>query len=290
MNAKDLVHDIQGLITLPDVYLRINQLVEDPESSVSDIADVVSRDPSFTIRLLGIANSSLYHFSSKVDTVTRAVTIIGTAQVRNLALSMSVSSSFEGMPNDLVSMSNFWRHSLLCALVSRYLAVETRRCDRDVVFTGGLLHDIGELVIFNRCPAHAQEALLMVLDSGEEVTVPQAEREILGFDHADVGGELALSWNLPPVLTECIAHHHDIQAAKRHPREVALVHIGNLVAQMAEIGTLDPDDVAPIDPRAWEITGLDESVIEPAIAAVTEEVAEVERLFFGGGAAGGKST
>lgn len=285
MNASDLVQDIQGLITLPDVYLRINRLIEDPDSTVADIAGVVSQDPSFTIRLLGIANSSLYHFSSKVDTVTRAVTIIGTGQVRNLALSMSVASSFEGLPNELVSMDNFWRHSLLCALVSRHLAEEIRRCDRDVAFTAGLLHDIGELVIFNRLPAQAQEALLTVLDSQEEVTVPEAERQILGFDHADVGGELARQWNLPPVLAECIAHHHDIAAASRHPREVALVHLGNVLAQMAEIGSADPDDVAPIDPRAWEITGLDESCIEPALAVVNEEIAEVERLFIGHGEA-----
>jgi putative nucleotidyltransferase with HDIG domain len=263
--------------------LRINRLIEDPDSSISDIAAVVSQDPSFSIRLLGIANSSLYHFSARVDTVARAVTIIGTGQVRNLALSMSVASSFEGLPNDLVSMANFWRHSLLCALVSRHLAEEIRRCDRDVAFTAGLLHDIGELVIFNRLPAQATEALMMVLDSQEEVTVPQAERQILGFDHADVGGELAQHWNLPPILTECIAHHHDIGAATRHPREVALVHIGNLVAQMAEVGTTDPDDVAPIDPKAWELTGLDDSCIEPAIEAVREEFAEVERLFVGRG-------
>lgn len=283
MNAKDLVQDTQGLITLPDVYLRISQLIEDPDSSITDIANVVSRDPSFTIRLLGIANSSLYHFTSKVDTVARAVTIIGTAQVRNLALSMSVASSFEGMPNDLVSMPNFWRHSLLCALVSRHLAEAAGRCDRDVAFTAGLLHDIGALVIFNRMPTHAQQALLMVLDSQEEITVPQAEREVFGFDHADVGGELARVWNLPPVLTECIAHHHDLAMATQHPRYVALVHLGNLLAQMAEIGSLDLDDVAPIDPKAWELTGLDEDCIEPAINAVRDEVAEVERLFFGRG-------
>jgi putative nucleotidyltransferase with HDIG domain len=280
MNANDLVQDIQGLITLPDVYLRINQLIEDPDSSVADIAKVVSQDPSFTIRLLRVANSPLYNFSSKVDSVSRAVTIIGTAQIRNLALSMSVASSFDGMPNELISMSNFWRHSLLCALVSRHLAAEARR-DRDVLFTAGLLHDIGELVIFNRLPAEAQEALLLVLDSQEEVTVPQAERQILGFDHADVGGALAQQWHLPPVLAECIAHHHDIAAAKRHPREVALVHIGNLLAQMAEIDTLDTGDVAPIDPRAWEVTGLDESCIEPAIQAAREEIVEVEQLFMG---------
>lgn len=279
MSASDLVQDIQGLITLPDVYLRINRLIEDPESSSADIAKVVSQDPSFTIRLLRVANSSLYNFSSKVDTVSRAVSIIGTAQIRNLALSMSVASSFGGLPNELVSMANFWRHSLLCALISHHLAAEVGCCDRDALFTAGLLHDIGELVIFNRLPEQAKDALMLVLDSQDEIAVNQAERQIIGFDHADVGGALARHWNLPPLLEECIAHHHDLSAAKRYPREAALVHLGNILALMAEVGTLDKSDVAPIDPLAWEMTGLPDDCIEPAVLAAQEEIVEVERLF-----------
>lgn len=279
MNASDLVRDIQGLITLPDVYLRINRLIEDPNSSSADIAKVVSQDPSFTIRLLRVANSTLYNFSSSVDTVSRAVSIIGTAQIRNLALSMSVASSFGGLPNELVSMANFWRHSLLCALTSRHLAGEAGRCDPDALFTAGLLHDIGELVIFNRLPEQAKEALLLVLDSQDEVAVNEAERQVMGFDHADVGGTLARQWHLPPLLEECIAHHHDISVAKRYSRETALVHLGNILALMAEVDTLEQGDVAPIDPRAWEMTGLSADCIEPVVLAVQDEIVEVERLF-----------
>ncbi len=278
-SASDLVKDIGGLITLPDVYLRINQLVEDPNSSTEDIAKVVSRDPSFTVRLLRVANSALYGRSSTIDTVSRAVTMIGTMQIRSLALSMSVASSFAGLPNELVSMENFWRHSLLCALAARHLAKEARRCDPEALFTAGLLHDIGELVIFNRMPEQAKEALLIVLDSQDEVPVHAAEQQAMGFDHSEVGGELARAWKLPPLLEDCIAHHHDIENAKRYPRETALVHIANIVALMAELDTLDPSDVSPIDPRAWEVTGLTEESVEPAVRQAQEEVIEAEKLF-----------
>jgi HD-like signal output (HDOD) protein len=101
----------------------------------------------------------------------------------------------------------------------------------------------------------------------------------MGFDHADVGGELARQWKLPPLLEECIAYHHAIGKAHKHPRETALVHIANVIAQMAEIDSLDPADVAPIDPSAWEITGLDEDLVEPALRAIQTEVVEVEKLF-----------
>lgn len=278
-SASDLVKDISGLVTLPDVYLRINQLIENPSSSTEDIAKVVSRDPSFTVRLLRVANSALYGRSSTIDTVPRAVTMIGTQQIRSLALSMSVANSFAGLPNELVSMENFWRHSLLCALASRHLAEEARRCDPEALFTAGLLHDIGELVIFNRMPEQAKEALLIVLDSQDEVPVYEAERQAMGFDHSEVGGELARLWKLPPLLEDCIAHHHDIANAKRFPRETALVHIANIIALMAELDTLNPEDVSPIDPRAWEATGLTEESVEPAVRQAQEEIIEAEKLF-----------
>ena len=280
--VAELAKGIDGLVTLPDVFIRISKLVDDPNSTSNDIAKVVSQDPSFTVRLLRVANSPFYGFSSRIDTVSRAVTLIGTSQIRNLALSTSVAKAFAGLPNTLVSMENFWRHSLYCALVARILAKRSGKCEPEAVFTAGLLHDIGELVIFNRLPEQAKEALLLVLDSGDELAIHEAERQVMGFDHAQIGGELARLWHLPQMLEECIAFHHDIQQAQHYQREASLVHIANILSQMAEVDTLDTDDVQPIDPQAWEIVGLDaEETIEPTVREAQEEIAEAEKLFLG---------
>lgn len=281
VTSEDLIRDISGLITLPDVYLRINRLIEDPRSSSADIAKVISQDASFTLKLLKLANSALYSFSSAVDSVSKAVTIIGTTQIRNLALSLSVANSFEGLPNELVSMRNFWKHSLLCALSAQHLCELARRCDGDALFTAGLLHDIGELIIFNRLPEEAKTALLLVLDSQEEVIVPEAETRVIGFSHSEVGGALARQWNLPTLLQECIAHHHTPDLAQTHPRETALIHIANSLAQLAEVDSLDLESAPPITESAWQITGLDESVIEPVVRAAQQEFTEIEQLFLG---------
>jgi putative nucleotidyltransferase with HDIG domain len=280
-NIVELVQGVGDLVTLPDVFVRINRLIEDPNSTIADIAKAVSQDPSFTARLLRVANSPYFGLTSSVDTVGKAVSIIGSSQVRNLALSTSVASAFPGLPNDLVSMDNFWRHSLYCALIARILAKQARNCDPEAVFTAGLLHDIGELVIFNRLSALAKEVLLLVLDSVDELPVYAAEWEIIGFDHAQVGGELARQWHLPPMLIECITYHHSIHEAQRYPRETALVHLANTLALMAEVDTLDTIDVSPIDPRAWEITGLSEDIVEPTVREAQEEIAEAEKLFLG---------
>jgi putative nucleotidyltransferase with HDIG domain len=278
----ELVKGVGNLVTLPDVFVRINQLVNDPNSNISDIAKAASQDPSFTVRLLRVANSSFYGFSSTIDTVPKAVSIIGTSQIRSLALATSVASSFDGLPNTLVSMEDFWRHSLYCALIARILAKQVRKCDPDALFTAALLHDIGELVIFNRLPEQAKAALLLVLDSADEMPVYQAEQQTIGFDHAQVGGELARQWKLPPMLEECIEFHHDVNPDLRFPREVALVHIANVLALMAEINTLDANDVSPIDPRAWELVGLSpDEIMESAVLEAQSEVVEAEKLFFG---------
>jgi putative nucleotidyltransferase with HDIG domain len=193
---------------------------------------------------------------------------------------MSVASAFEGLPNTLVSMQHFWRHSLYCALVARRLAKHINGCDSEVVFTAALLHDIGELVIFSRLPEQAKESLLLVLDSADELPVYQAERQIMGFDHAQVGGELARQWKLPPILEECIEFHHDVKDGLHFPKAVALIHIANVIALMAEIKTNDLTDVSPIDPRAWAIIGLGPTeVILTTIQEVEEEIAEAEKLF-----------
>ena len=280
----ELVRGVEGLVTLSHVFVRINQLIDDPDSSMADIAKAVSQDPSFTVRLLRVANSSFYGFSSSIDTVDKAVSVIGTSRIRSLALSMSVASSFAGLPNDLVSMDNFWRHSLYCAVIARILARRAGKCDPEAVFTAGLLHDIGELVIFNRLPEQAKEALLHVLDSVDDLPVFEAERQAMGFDHAQVGAELARQWNLPPLLTECIGCHHAIGEAQNYPREVALVHLANILAQMAEIDTLNLEDVSPADPDAWSIGGIDSGadIVEEVVREAQEEIVELEELFIDG--------
>jgi putative nucleotidyltransferase with HDIG domain len=278
----ELVSSVGELVTLPDVFIRINQLVESPDSTIADIAQAVSQDPAFTVRLLRVANSPLYGLTSSIDTVSKAVSIIGTGRIRNLALSTAVADSFSGLSNSLVSMENFWRHSLYCGIAAKKLAKLAGRCDVEAVFTAGLLHDIGELVIFNRRPEQAKDALMRVLDSADELALYEAEQQVMGFDHAQVGGELAQQWQLPPMLAECIACHHDIYAAKIYPRENALIHIANILAQMTELQTVEVTDVSPINPKAWEIVGLVEAdVLELVLQETQAEIVEAEKLFFG---------
>lgn len=281
MGVEALVKDVGQLTSLPQVAIKINQLVDDPKASANDISKVISHDPALSMRLLRIANSPLYGLSSKINTIERAVTLLGNKKIRDLVLATSVAKTFDGLPNELVSMHNFWMHSVYCALCARQLASQCKQpVQADVLFIAGLLHDIGTLVIFNKLPDAAREALLYSIEGPEGTEIYQAEREIIHFDHAQVGAELARHWQLPEVLQECIAFHHEPEQAKNYPVETAIVHIANSLAVLAELHSTDEEEAGHIEEAAWEVTGLDRSIIEPTIAIANEQITEVQSSFF----------
>ena len=281
MTPEELVNNLSELVSMPGVALRINEMVGDEQYSATDIGKVISQDPGLTVRILKIANSPLYGFSSEIDTVSRAVTVLGTKQVRDLVLATSTIQAFDGIPNELMTMANFWQHSIACGLAAQTLMGKQRAAQGESVFVAGLLHDIGELVIFNKMPEQARQALELALDEMDGLPLYLAEQKVLGFDHAQIGAEVARQWQLPQSLSECIAYHHQPSAAGDFKFEAAIVHIANTLAVMAELNTTDINEgeVPPIDPQAWDITGLNKDVIAPTVEVIEGQIAELCALF-----------
>jgi putative nucleotidyltransferase with HDIG domain len=280
-SVEELLDGVEELVSLPAACVRINEMVDDPEASADDISQVITQDPALTARLLRMANSPFYGLTSSVETVARAVTVLGMRQVRDLALATTAVRTFEGIPNKLVSMQSFWEHSIYCALAARALAEQCLKNRRDSLFVAGLLHDVGQLILYNRLPDLARKALEAVLDGPDELESQEAERELMGFDHTEVGAELIRRWGLPEILRECVAYHHSPQAAKQYPKEASIVHVANSIASMAEFNSLDLDHAPRIDPYAWEVTGLDPAVIEPTSREAQAQVADARSLLLG---------
>ncbi|WP_018954969.1 HDOD domain-containing protein [Thioalkalivibrio sulfidiphilus] len=281
LTLDELLEQTEGLVSLPAIAVRLNELVEDPKSSTADIASLISQDPSLTLRLLKLANSPLYGFSTSVDTITRAVTVIGAGRIRDLVIATTVPKAFDGVENPLLSLEDFWRHSIYCGLAARLMAEQVMPKRAETVFIAGLLHDIGRLLIFNREPDEAHQAFLLALQKSSELGPQSAEREVLGYDHAEVGGELAARWKLPVSLQECIRWHHRPGDARDYPMEVALVHMANSVAHMAELDTRDARDVPPIEDIAFERTGLTRASLGPVVEQAQQQVVETEALILG---------
>ena len=270
---ESLVEETSQLVSFPDVAIRVNNMVNDPDSTAAQIGEIISQDPALTTAILKVANSPLFGFSREVDTVSRAVTILGGKQIRDLTLATTATNTFKNIPNELLSMDDFWYHSLCCGLAAQELASISKNRKLESVFIAGLLHDIGQLLIFNKVPELAVKSLMQSLDDEE---LFEAEREIMGFDHAQLGAALVKHLGLPESLQTCIAFHHEPTKAEDYKIEVALVHIANSIACLIEIKSNSLADAPPIDPSAWEVTGLSEDVVDSIIEAVQEKVAETQ--------------
>lgn len=278
-SLADFIKGVDSLVSFPAVGLRVNELVNDPASTMAAIGQAISLDPALTARLLRIANSSAFGLSSKIDTVARAAALIGTKRLRDLVLATSTVTAFEGIPNALVSMENFWRHSLYCAVAAQVLAEQRGKRNGDTLFIAGLLHDIGQLLIFNQRPQQAKEALTQVMDGGDDRSLHEVEREIFGFDHAQAGGALLRHWNFPEVLVECVEFHHAPERAKKFPEEVAFIDVANSLAALAEVDSVAEDDIPVAARDAWSLIGFRADMIAPVVQATRARFEGAKDLF-----------
>lgn len=235
ISTGDLVKGAVRLLSPPEVLLRLNALLEDPECPASAIGQLIGRDPVLTARLLRLANSSFYGFPSRIDTVSRAITVIGMQALRNLVLVTSAVDSLSGLP--VPDMKDYWRHSLRAAIVARTLAIRCRAAEPEALFAAGLLHDIGIQIIAAKLPEIARELDFRARDTGRSIA--EVEREVLGFDHAEVGAELLSTWRLPPTLSEPVAWHHRPLEAGEMQLAALIVHAADMFAHELESARSD---------------------------------------------------
>ena len=258
--------------SLPMIFTRIDEAVNNPRSSLADIGRVISEDSSLTARLLKIVNSAFYSFPSKIETISRAVTVVGTQQLRDLALATSVMKLFQGIPPDLINMEAFWKHSIACGVAARVLAAHKREANIERFFVAGILHDIGRLILCMKDPDWMRSALGRCHASCE--LLYKVEIEELGFDHASLGRVLLENWKLPASLVETVAYHHNPEAAARFPIEAAVVHLADIIAHAMQLGSSGERFVPPLSPLAWERAGMSAGQLPAAIEQIDRQYRE----------------
>lgn len=250
------VQDVSSLVSPPDICIRVFELVESNTATAQKLGEIIGCDPSLTARLLRLVNSSFYQFPRRIDTVSRAIAVVGISELYNLVIAVAAVKSFSRIPSFVVNIDTFWRHSISCGIIARMLA---RRCGvlhPERLFVAGLLHDIGSLLIYNRVPETARDLVLAA--RGNEAILYRTERKALGFSHAELGGMMLDQWQLPAVLQQAVRHHHEPAAAGPGRLEAAILHIADALANHGEQGAFSGEPSAElfIDADAWETTGL----------------------------------
>lgn len=270
LRPSELVQGSVKLASPPLIYERLMEIINHPRCGAADVAKVIREDTALTARLLKVVNSAFFSFPRRIDTVSQAVTVVGTSQVRDLALATSVVTLFKDVPADLADMDGFWRHSLACGVGARVLAGFRRESNVERFFVAGILHDVGKLVLYLRAPDEAREALEEAKKGN--TLLHQAERQVLGFDHAQVGEALLDLWNMPVSLREALHFHHNPRRATRFPVETAAVHIADIIANALGMGNGGERFVPPLSPEAWDALGVE-------VPLLTSGVEEMERQF-----------
>lgn len=272
--AQELVAYVDRLATLPDVYLKVRAALDDPNVSIPEVADVITTDPSLTAALLRLANSAFYGYARKIESITRAVSLIGLEQVHDLVLATSVTALFAGIRPQRMDMARFWRDSVRRGLLAREVARLSQAMSPERLFVAGLLADAGHLVMYVAVP----DLMAMVLDAPiqEGDTLPEIERNIIGCDFAEVGAALAARWQLPVSFGVLIGAQLQPPSAGEYASAAALLNLVSAAAAKAGGAT---EHEYPIHPESQALSGIDLAVISAALDPVEAQLDMMMTIF-----------
>ncbi|MBL8730738.1 MAG: HDOD domain-containing protein [Planctomycetes bacterium] len=273
-NILAIVNSTIELPTMPEVLLKLNEVMANPDSSAADVAKVISADPAVATNILRIVNSAYYGLQVRVSSVSLAISVMGFNMTKKLALKAAVFSAF-GKRREKIQHFDplaFWRHAVFTGIAARTIAsvsaVFADMHPEDAYITG-LLHDIGKIILFEKCAPKYLAVLRKA--AGERRADVEVEGEDLGFTHADVGSVLAIKWSLPEDLAIAIRYHHAPAKDPFHRSLSSLIHVADHLAWSAShpstVGTPPPT----LDTDVYGHIGLTPDMVEELLPQVLED-------------------
>jgi len=208
LNIEQVLEKIKELPTLPDVVFKVNEVVNDPSTSATDLEKVISHDQAIAAKVLRLVNSAFYGLPGRVDTLSRAIPLLGFSTVRNLVMSVSI---FDLAAITGFDMKDFWRHAFATSIVAQTIAKADGFPWSETQSLAGLIHDIGKVLLFQHFTKHYEAVYDLVETKGIEFI--QAEKSLYSIDHAMVGAAIADKWSFPPNLKAAIEFHHNPEPA-----------------------------------------------------------------------------
>ena len=208
MNLQDIADKASDIFVLPDAVIRLKECMDDNAASIDDIAEVIAFDPGLTSQMLKVSNSSLYRFPNKIETISKALQVIGTRSAYDLALAYGITHAFSGVESKIIDLDKFWEQSVSCALLAKYFAESRRLREPERLFVCGLLHSVGELVVVSLLPQEAKRCLAF----NARVSPAELQQAILGFTYAELSAALVKKWNIPDAIARPVSLIHDTES------------------------------------------------------------------------------
>ncbi|MGK9368665.1 HDOD domain-containing protein [Melioribacter sp. Ez-97] len=249
----DRIHDIP---TLPTVYTTVSKAMEDPYITNEKIAEIISADQSSSFKILRVANSPLFGFRGKIDTITQAILYLGHNEVKNILFTVSL---LKIMPGSKILSAlkpvDLWAHSISVGVVARIIGNEIKDKKIENYFLAGVLHDFGKLLFIEYLNKEYAEALEIAQKNKIDISAVEADR--IGITHAELGAKLAEKWKLPEIIINTLKNHH--KGTSDLPSQetlVAAVHIGDIASKLLSLGySGDPVIKQPVN-TAWRKLSL----------------------------------
>lgn len=279
MIASTLISKVPNLPAPAPSVAQLLELLAKPDADNDDMIRVIRKDGVMSAKLLGLCNSAAYGFTSPVSSIEQAVLMIGHSEIHRLVMSVGFSGSLSPqMTGYAMAEGELWRHSLLTAYVAVAVTAVARRVNIDpsIAYTAGLVHDIGKIVITHTLDAATQTKMRELIVSNEHSLV-EAERLILGTDHAEVGACLLRKWGLPELLIEAVMNHHT-PPVKPKPGLSAVVHVADVVALEAGPSPGWGSYAMRADEAATDALGLGREDIERLIISAYDAVEQVDEM------------
>jgi putative nucleotidyltransferase with HDIG domain len=275
-SGERLLERLDELPSLPAIYYQAREALQRPEGSLESMARVLETDLSLTARLLRVANSALYGLVSKVDSLPRALTVIGTEEAHRIVLATSVVSVFRNLPLGAVSMRSFWEHSIATGVASRTIARCLGQSDAERFYLAGLLHDIGRLPLYLLEPEMMAQALQAHREHRADLHTLEAR--MIGTTHTAVGALLLSKWQIPSVFCEVASRHHDL-TEDDYGLETSIVHIADIIANSLRIGSSGTRAVPVLSDTHWRRSGLEISDLRPIVELTLSTTQDVVSAF-----------
>lgn len=278
--TEHILAKVDVLPTLPTAVARLWSLLQDDTTSARDFEDVIAPDPALTANLLRLANSAYFGLRREVVSVAHAVTVLGTKRVFEVAASAGFAKTMpKNIPGYDVDAATFWNHCIAVAILSERLSSELGLDTPSLTFTSGLLHDIGKLVIGSFLLEDSIQVLSRMRT--DEIGFVEAEREVLGTDHAKVGATLADRWDLPEAIGLVARWHHAPDEAPQDADQtlVDLVHTADGLAHSLGYGTDVGELARNVDPQTMDRLNLKVQRLETVACDTLDEIRQVSAVF-----------
>lgn len=273
-DIDNLLEEIITLPSLPATLARIVQLLNDPDMSLHDVGKAITADPAISLKTLRLANSASYGLRERVTSVEHAVALLGAKVIQNLVLTATV---FETLSS---GASHLFRHSIAVGLAARSVVRvggTALALEPEEAFVYGLLHDIGKIVLEDYMAEDLSQA--EELSRTQRIPAYAAEREVIGADHAEIGGRLAQNWRLPDSIAAAILAHHDLSRCddSEHCRFAAVLNVADAMCIAAGLPSFE-GAVADDSSESWRLLGVANSQIPAILDEFFASLPEVEEL------------